>query len=168
MTETWLKIPSFPGYIVSSEGRVRHSRVNAPILAGSLDKDGYRRVCLHGVTLRVHSIVCECFHGLRPKGMECAHLDGDKTNNAARNLAWKTPKENEADKLTHGTWQSGEKHPRARLTEAEVAAIRTDPRPSRAIASDYGVGQPHIVRIKNGAAWAESIAQTHPKAGQHD
>lgn len=41
----------------------------------------------------------------------------------------------------------------AKLTEAQAADIRSDPRKYRLIASDYGVSQPTISRIKNHRTW---------------
>lgn len=41
-----------------------------------------------------HSLVCEAYHGERPTGYECDHIDGDPHNNHASNLEWVTPEEN--------------------------------------------------------------------------
>lgn len=153
-SEQWRVVPSFSDYIVSDRGRVRHRRVGAPILKWSPDKDGYQRVKLNGCTLRIHRIVAEAFHGIRPRETECAHLDGDRTNNAASNLIWATHAENNGHKRLHGTHQAGERHPRARLTADQVAAIRATAGVStRQLAAEYGVNQSQIVRIRKGDRW---------------
>lgn len=71
-----------------------------------------------------HRIVLEIFHGPCPPGHEARHLDGDRTNNAADNLAWGTPVENARDKERHGTVSKGERNGMAKLTEDEVREMR--------------------------------------------
>lgn len=152
-SEQWRTVPSFSDYIVSDRGRIRHRRVGAPILRGSLDKDGYHRVSLNGCTLKVHRIVAEAFHGIQPTGAECAHLDGVRANNSASNLAWVTPAENNAHKRLHGTHQAGEKHPRAKLPPAQVETIRSVVTSTRKLAAEFGVNQSTIARIRKGDRW---------------
>jgi len=44
---------------------------------------------------RVHRLVCEAFHGLPPTTKhQASHLNGIKTDNRPKNLAWATPSEN--------------------------------------------------------------------------
>jgi hypothetical protein len=70
------------------------------------------------VTLQVHVVVCEAFHGPRPSPRHQArHLDGNRLNCRADNLAWGTPAENTADKVRHGVIKTA-------LTEAQVLKIR--------------------------------------------
>jgi hypothetical protein len=47
----------------------------------------------------------------------------------------------------------GEKHHGAKLTEAQVRAIRADPRRHKFIAADYGLHRVHISRIRSRAIW---------------
>jgi hypothetical protein len=56
--------------------------------------------------------------------MICRHLDGNKANNRLSNLVWGTYRENEADKLRHGTRARGESHGCSRLKEWQVVQIR--------------------------------------------
>jgi hypothetical protein len=49
--------------------------------------------------------------------------------------------------------KSGEKSNFAKLTEADVKAIRSDPRPHSIVAKDYGIHQPAVSRIKNRTRW---------------
>jgi hypothetical protein len=110
------------GTLVGPQGR---------LLTPWADAQGYLRVSIYRVDgVRrsyqpfVHVIVCETFHGPRPDGRQVAHGDGVRANCAAGNLSWKTPVENEADKLTHGTRPQGERVYCAKLTEQDVHAIR--------------------------------------------
>lgn len=137
MTEQWAYVVDFPNYLVSNLGRINGPRGD---LAQRIDRKGYRSVELSNdagrVKRAVQRLVAEAFIGPRPDGCVVRHRDGDNTNNAATNLAYGTPTENEADKRIHGTTLLGERHPAAKLTEAQVRAIRA--RYSRGSLSDGG------------------------------
>jgi HNH endonuclease/NUMOD4 motif-containing protein len=118
-TETWRPIAGRDGYEVSDLGRVRSvDRVVRRPQRGRIVDVHYKGVMLRlnpnsagylNVNLgrnrpaHVHSLVLEAFIGPRPAGYQAAHADGDKLNNAAANLRWATPEENNADKARHGT-----------------------------------------------------------------
>lgn len=52
----------------------------------------------------------------------------------------------------------GEKNPNAKLTEADVRAIRADPRGSRLLEREYDVSRQTIDKIKSGRLWAHVSA----------
>jgi hypothetical protein len=56
------------------------------------------------------------------------------------------------DKLAHPR-ANGEKNGNSRLTAEQVNAIRSDERPQRTIASQFGVSQALISKIKRGEMW---------------
>jgi hypothetical protein len=70
-----------------------------------------------------------------------------------RHLQWKTQIENAADKLLHGTDGRGEKHPLAKLTEAQVREIRAATIPQKTLAAKFGVNRSTICQIKSGQRW---------------
>ena len=129
-------------YEVSNYGQIRswYNEVNkkrqepkimAPWQSGRLYKNGKRgalSVILstpNGLTrFKVHHLVLEAFVCPKPEGFECAHLDGDITNNRLDNLEWVTHKENEGHKRIHGTLPCGEKATCVKLTEDQVREIR--------------------------------------------
>lgn len=41
-----------------------------------------------------HFLICTTFHGPRPEGYQCDHLNGNILDYSAANLEWVTPKEN--------------------------------------------------------------------------
>ena len=106
----WRTIPSFPQYEASEDGQIRRGN---RVLKPRGRADGYKQMTLwvegRPFHPRVHQLVCEAFHGKRPPGMECRHLDGASENNRAINLIWGTKAQNEADKVLHGTVQRGAK-----------------------------------------------------------
>lgn len=103
MTE-WRDIPSFPGYMVSDDGRVCGRR---GILATAIDASGYRRLGLYvggkRINCRIHALVADAFLPPRPDGAVTRHIDGDHLNNTVENLQWGTQSENVRDAVNHGT-----------------------------------------------------------------
>ncbi len=173
--EIWETCPGFEDYEVSSFGRVCRltpARGTRPgrMLRARPRPDGHR--CVGPVspdgqkTVKVARLVCRAFHG-RPRRyrgvngrillQEARHLDGDATNDRASNLAWGTCQQSRrAAKLgagkSYGT--RGTLHHSAKLTEADVIAIRADPRTQGEIAREYRVGQSRVWSIKSRRSWA--------------
>jgi hypothetical protein len=89
--------------------------------------DGYGKIGVGGRTVIVAVLVCESVHGNRPTAKhEVAHSCGRRVCVNPRHVRWATHAENMADRVQHGTVVSakGERHWKARLTEADVAEIR--------------------------------------------
>lgn len=109
--------------------------------------DGQRR----GRT--VHIMVCEAWHGPRPEGMEVAHANGNRLDNRATNLSWKSRADNHLDKRGHGTAQWGVRHHNHRLTEEAVRAIRASSVSLSALAAKYGVSKSCVHAARSGRSW---------------
>jgi hypothetical protein len=61
--------------------------------------------------LKVHTLIAKTFLGPRPSpAHEVRHLDGDRSNAAATNLAWGTRADNAADRTAHGRTSHGPSH----------------------------------------------------------
>lgn len=168
-------IPSAPGYWVDEIGEVYNHRGRR--MAQQVTAKGYCRVHLQingePKSKTVHSLVADSFIGPRPKGLQVRHLDGNKANNHLINLAYGTAKENEADKVLHGTKATGckngahtkpESRPRGSrhglsvLDEETVKKIKTDlaEMPSRSgalIAKKYSVSISTVCLIRNEKIW---------------
>jgi hypothetical protein len=120
------------------------------------------RLCENGGrasgTVGLHSLVCEAFHGPCPDGMECRHFpDGTRSNNRSGNLCWGTRQENHRDMWVQGTKLKGETSPNAKLTEADVIAIRDAHERGEStvsLAQRFNVGRSQIGRIVNKESWA--------------
>lgn len=160
------------GYLVGTDGSVwsywHRPKACVPAELGSVPHQlsrgwnkGYplHQLCRGGkaYTVYVHRLVLETFVGQRPPGSECRHFpDSDPANCSLDNLSWGTRSENEADKLTHGTYQLGSKNTQAKLTAADVAAIRsliTGGCSRRQIAKQYQVASSTIDKIAWGKNW---------------
>jgi hypothetical protein len=73
---------------------------------------------------RLHRVILLAFAGSCPQGMEACHNDGNKANNALSNLRWDTRAGNTRDKIRHGSMPRGQKHHKAKLTDATVREAR--------------------------------------------
>ncbi len=119
---------------------------------------GYGRVCIGGRAYYIHRLACEHFNGPPPSPKhEAAHTCGKGSSGccAPGHLVWKTPVENAADKLIHGTERRGERQNGAKLTEADVRAIRAlkETLFQRQIAEQFGISQHNVGCILRGETW---------------
>lgn len=112
-----------------------------------------------GATMLASRRICEAAYGAPPSDAhEAAHSCGNGANGcvAKRHLGWATSTENKADMLQHGTRMRGGKHVMARLSEADVIAIRE--RRGKAtlkeIASTFGVSAATVSQIQNRRSWS--------------
>jgi hypothetical protein len=106
--EIWRNVPSAPGILVSSEGRVMVSPYRASMPHGGerpyggmphfgvWNKTDRRFIIrVRGKTYKVHRLIAEAFQGEPPsEDAVVMHLDENSANNRACNLAWGTQKEN--------------------------------------------------------------------------
>ena len=91
--EQWKQIEDFPGYAVSSMGRIRNI-TTGHILKNYDDGRGYLRVKLHRANLRVHILVAKAFIPNPENKSEVNHKKGKKNDVRASQLEWVTPSEN--------------------------------------------------------------------------
>lgn len=118
---------------------------------------GYGVITIGEVKQYVHRLVCEDAHGSAPSDThEAAHSCGNRRCVARRHLSWKTPLENEKDKLIHGTRVRGERVGNSRLREGEVKEIRRlqGTMSQAKIANMFGVSQALIGQIHRRVVWA--------------
>lgn len=112
-----------------------------------------------GDKLRVASnLLCEWAHGAAPSDShQAAHSCGNGHFGCVnkRHLSWKTPTENAADRVTHGTDNRGGKHPLSKITEADVLLIRAmrDKVSQRELARRFGISQGTIFDIQTRKTW---------------
>lgn len=176
--ERWRPIPGYEGYEASTWGRIRsldrvlelmgrwgpmqrfhHGKILC--LKRKSSKGGSTYLCFYadgGSYPQVNRAVCAAFHGIPPSNKhEAAHLDGKVQNNRPENLAWKTPIENAADKVRHGTAPIGTKNAGARLNEASVVDIiarYAAGEKSHHLAIEYRVTPSNINAVVRGDTWA--------------
>lgn len=159
------KIDRFPDYDFHEDGFViskvsKVPRILKPIKMGAYVGLQLKRADGLSEKAYLHRLICEAFNGPCPPEMECRHLDGDKTNNAASNLKWGTRTENENDKKNHGTMPVGGKNPMAKLTDEAVVAMRrhreTTSESYAKIAKKFGVSTMTAFRAITKQSWSET------------
>lgn len=158
-------IPGLAGYAATEAGTIVSMREGAARPLKSRVRDGYHMVTVsvyaNGVRQRhrhpVHRLVLMAFAGLPPHGKpHCRHLNGDSLDNRPRNLAWGSPKENSADALRHGTIGPGMRAHHRRLSQADVARIRSRieaGESGRDLAAEYGVSRYYPSKLAAGQRW---------------
>jgi hypothetical protein len=109
-----------PGYEVTRDGRVFSVETNwrgygRREMKQTPNSDGYPsvRLILDGKRKRfaVHALVAKEYLPPRPSpNHEVRHIDGDKMNPRADNLAWGTQKDNADDRERHGRTSRGLSH----------------------------------------------------------
>lgn len=154
--EVWKKVPfHLFEYEVSTFGRVRNLKTGR-MMKATPNRDGYLYLdlCSQGLILRlqVHRIVLLTFVGEPQSGYECRHLDGKPSNNRLENLLWDSRSNNQKDKLKHGTVNRGEILSK-KLTAKIISKIRSDGRPLRQIAEEFGVSVSNIKAIRYRRSW---------------
>lgn len=168
------RVLGFPGYWAGVDGRIystwpargRFSAKKSPsaeprVLRAATGRNGYLYVSLRrdgkDVTRTVHSLVCEAWHGQRPKGMQVCHGGADKADNRPSNLSWGTPAKNSGpDKIRDGRVARGEKQGHSKLTVQDVRRIREllgQGMMLRQIAEMHGVCLTNIIHIRNRETW---------------
>ena len=114
--ESWKPVVGYRGYYeVSNLGNiqsinrvVKGRRLNGRPLSQTAHCRSahlYVSLCFMGRQTKkyVHCLVLEAWVGLRFRGQECRHLDGDPSNNIMSNLKWGTRSDNLFDRVKHGT-----------------------------------------------------------------
>lgn len=123
------------------------------------DQNGYGQFKHNGQMRSAHRVVCEEAHGQPPTPKhEAAHSCGKGASGCVTkgHLSWKTRAGNQADRLTHGTSNRGERSGKARLTEAEVLEIYS----LKGVVSQgklgrrFGVSPDTICSIHIGRTWS--------------
>ncbi len=158
-------VPGYEKYFVTDSGDVFSTHSGKPRkLKTFFNHHGYAQVGLckkdKCKNWFIHRLVLETYLGPPLEGQQGCHLDGNKPNNSLSNLAYATAKENTQQKKQHGTYQSGEKNPFAKLSESDVMQIRerfkrTGARVCNAneLAKEFGVSAGNIRLLVNNKSW---------------
>ena len=156
--ELWKSIPDFPGYFVSSFGKVLTFKryLHGRIRKQTFDNGGYLGITLHKNGKRTrfssHVLVMSIFGPKKPTTeYQINHKDGDKTFNWIVNLEWVTAKENIEHAFELGLRKIGETNPLTKLNKKDRIKIRnmysTGKFTQKELAFEFNVKQPLISSI---------------------
>lgn len=120
---------------------------------------GYAMMTTPGRSNRVSKILCEDVNGPPPTPEhQAAHACGKGHLGcvAKKHLSWKTPADNQADRLIHGTSTRGENNGFSKLTNItaqQIFALKGS-MGQRKIAKKFGVSRTAVGQIHRGTTWA--------------
>lgn len=129
---------------------------NCLIWPFSRNSDGRAQIRTNRKKKLVSRIMCEHRHGPPPTPKhEAAHNCGNGHLGCVNggHIRWATSKENQSDRLTHGTHNRGGRNGKAKLTEADVIEIRASIIPQKDIAMTFGVDPSTISHIISRKSW---------------
>lgn len=95
----------------------------------SVNPLGLAQIRINKKTRNVPRLICERVHGPAPSSAhQAAHSCGKGHESCVNphHLSWKTQRENEADKVLHGTHNAGTRHHLAKLTAQQVRMLRAN------------------------------------------
>lgn len=129
-----------------------------PWLGATVIGCGYGRFSLDELSVRAHRHIYILIHGPIANNLVVRHKCDNPVCVNPRHLTLGTPKQNTADKYERGRAadRRGTKHPLARLSEAQVQAIRRAVslgQKHHAVAQAYGISRQHVGRITRGEGW---------------
>jgi hypothetical protein len=175
MTEEWKQIPGYGGhYEASTLGRIRvkdrvvvkknprtglicNFKYKGRMLNPHKSSTGYLTVHIgfdgKKIIVAVHRLVLEAFDGACPDGMEGCHSNGDSLDNRPENLRWDTHLRNNRDRLKHGTYSRGERHPMAKISDETAREILLSGKNYREVSAEYGISKTHAHKLMRGESW---------------
>ena len=121
----------------------------------STDRDGYGRPTVNGRPIRAPRLAWELYRGPIPDGLFVLHnCDVPRCVNP-EHLRLGTPRDNANDAINRGRHhrQNGEKNSQAKLTEADVVAIRKSLLAESELGRIYGISAARAGEIRRGRGW---------------
>jgi hypothetical protein len=175
--ETWIEIPTLPGYFLSSNNRVRKYDPRTTeyyYLAGGTNSEGFKNYKIKGKSFALHKIICMVHHPEKTVGI-VDFINNNTNNLSPNNLKWRTTVREKADlnriaksniykkpkqKRTYKVKPKfpflvgGENQYTNKLTEQQVLKIRSTPHLNKHIIADiYKVKWITIHRILTNEIW---------------
>jgi len=121
----------------------------------ALGAAGYGWIMRGGQHYQAHRYSWIIHRGPIPPGMSVLHKCDTPSCVNPDHLRLGTQRDNNLDRMRKGRSrnQRGTEHHMAKLTEAEVLAIRSDTRSHRLTANDYGVSLTTVAKIRRQERW---------------
>lgn len=122
---------------------------------GTINGSGYGQFSIDNKPVSIHNFSYKKHKGHIPKGMFVCHLCDFKVCCNPDHLWLGTPRDNSEDRDNKGRGKAcrGQMNGNAKLTDADVLRIRSDPRTGNALAKEYGMAKSQISLIRSGKTW---------------
>ena len=123
---------------------------------------GYGHMRVNGQYVGAHRVMCVIANGEPVTGLDhAAHSCGNSGCVNPHHLRWATRSDNEADKVLHGTSNSGQSHGMSKLTDRDVIKIRSlnGKLRQKQIAEMFGIKQPAVSAILSGKTWKHLLEE---------
>ncbi|MGY4614787.1 DNA-binding CsgD family transcriptional regulator [Bradyrhizobium sp. USDA 4472] len=119
------------------------------------DADGYGRIWVNSRVRSgaAHRVSYEVHCGAIPEGMHVLHRCDNRACINPDHLFLGTNFDNMADRNSKGRQRRGAGHGRAKLSEADVSAIRSSGASGVEIAARFGMSESQVSRIRKGSNW---------------
>lgn len=141
---------------------MRHRSGECLIWPYRLDRDGYPLFASDHPFLpsRAHQYLCVKVRGPKPtERHEMAHTCGVRACMNPHHVQWKSRKQNQDDRITHGTHDHGDRSKHAKLTNAQAAEIRSSSESYGNLARKYGVSKGVIAGVKTCKTYKPEFCQ---------
>ncbi len=116
--------------------------------------NGYGCLAVGAKNKLAHRYSYEVFKGPIPAGLHVMHKCHNRLCVNPDHLEAGTPTENEKQKKIAGRTAVGERNGFSKLSNSQAYSIKRDGRLLRQIATDYGVSETTVSRIRRGVRWS--------------
>lgn len=121
---------------------------------GAKNNDGRGMVSFNGKSMAAAKAIWLLMYGNIPGGMQVLHHCDNQACCNPRHLFLGSALDNRRDSVSKGRQARGDSHGGAKVTAQEVLLIRSDPRPQRVIALEYGISRIQVGNIRRGISWS--------------
>jgi hypothetical protein len=120
---------------------------------GTLWATGYGRFQLRNKSVKAHRVAYELRYAKLPADACVLHRCDNRKCINADHLFIGTRKDNNLDKTKKGRQTRGAEVNTAKITVEDVRLIRADARPSKQIASEFGISWGQVNKVRGMRAW---------------
>jgi hypothetical protein len=117
-------------------------------------KNGYGLFRMSDRHHLAHRVAHRLFNGEIHSGLDVMHACDNRCCVNPSHLSLGSRKENMAGAIQRGRMASGERHGRAKLSEAQARGVFAAAGSQRIIAEQFGISQSAVSQIKRGKRWA--------------
>lgn len=125
---------------------------------------GYGQIKYKGNQMGAHRVSWIVHRGLIPEGALICHKCDVPCCVNPDHLYVGSNLTNRHDAIRRGRAPQGETAGQSNLTDSDILLIRSDPRPQRAIAKEYGLSHTAIGNIKRGRTWTHIVDSNHQRS----